>query len=444
MKFPSHLADQLTIADLQLQLQHLLAPAPARPGAAIDSVRVSRWRLAPLASHGETAVPVIAVPSDTPLREVAGETLLVFRGHGDETGVRNPRHLVDSSSSELPVPSVDVQQTRLLRSALQCTTPVSITSGCDKRCMHSRRWHLKSRDESWSHLLFHAGWSSAVSRIVWRLSTLVVRQDISCCYLSACVHFFSVLLQTREEYKKLNEISFDTDVLGAFSKTGGPGGVPTIWLSAEGEVRPVLAAGLQSSLSHSQEVHLVLSALEGAARFPVKPQVFPMKGGRREEGEGESGYFVYLPTADQLSRIFPSMYYFPVRLREKWPEFLVDIEQMHEFPTSLSTYKCSNTDFHIFTAQGLADLTTALSRPLLRRKNKVFRPFAAALAARRPWYIEREQDPTVVLHQWWREENSENGEEVWTETPLLWVFPDLVSWETGSVDSMLSCFALSV
>ncbi|PHJ23975.1 phosphatidylserine decarboxylase [Cystoisospora suis] len=157
------------------------------------------------------------------------------------------------------------------------------------------------------------------------------------------------------------------------------------------------------------------------------PHILPMRGGRREEVGSKDGYFLFLPRAEELARVFPSMYYFPVTLGKHLSEFLVDIEQMHSFPTSLSTYKCSNTDFHIFTEEGLADLATALSRPFIRRKGKIFKPIAAAVAARRPWYIRREQDPTVVLHQWWQEENTENGEEIWTETPLLWTFPDLTS-----------------
>ncbi|PHJ24747.1 phosphatidylserine decarboxylase [Cystoisospora suis] len=170
-----------------------------------------------------------------------------------------------------------------------------------------------------------------------------------------------------------------------------------------------------------------LSVSESESRASVGSPPSASWGGHNLSLEelGPDDLFLRTPDVLQLSLLFPSTFYFPVRLNEDFPAFNIDVEQMHIFPTSLSTYKCSSTQFRMFTPQGLADLQRALSAPyLVRGEGKMYKRMAAALAARRPGNIEREQDPTVVLHQWWRRENDEE-EEIWTETPLQWAFPDL-------------------
>lgn len=197
---------------------------------------------------------------------------------------------------------------------------------------------------------------------------------------------------------------------------------------------------VRSILETLQKATTSTSSLEEKRRW--------LGGGGEHEWEMQEGdVFLHTPNVFQLSQLFPSTFYFPVRLNEDFPTFSIDVEQMHIFPTSLSTYKCSSTQFRIFTQRGLADLATALSRPSIERNGKTYKPLAAALAARRPWYIESEQDPTVVLHQWWKEDDNGHRQEIWTETPLLWAFPDLVRSDPKdqngcAIKKLLSCRSL--
>ncbi|CBZ53875.1 YALI0D21604p, related [Neospora caninum Liverpool] len=271
------------------------------------------------------------------------------------------------------------------------------------------------------------------------------------------------LVHTLDDYVTHSQIAVDTSFLNLLPKTGYPP-IPTLWMfpssftpttpahsTSEGgeSLKTARDADASSSvpsltvltlLGTSPFVTLQSILTSYASQLKVTTQQLP--NNPQGPGEGEGEIRIHTPTADKLARLFPSLMYFPLKFLnlENPAAFQIDIVQLHAFPTSLSSYLCTSVEKHLFTEAGLIDLEIAASRQFLVQDGEVFQPLQAAFAARRPWDTNEEQDPTVVLLQWWI---SEDGKEIWTESPLSWSFPDVDNSTVQEMADMEEAFSMA-